>query len=210
MISVFRSSINLVAIQAARKAVLLAAVLLALVLLVVGGSQWPNGGLVHEIIEWLGIVLIVFAILGRTWCSFYIGGRKANMLVIEGPYSVTRNPLYLFSIIGTVGIGAQFGSVVLALVAGFIAWIVFLLVVLKEEQALDATFRLQYRHYVARVPRFLPKLSHWQDVEVLEVRTRSVRTTFYDACVFLVSIPIAEGFEYIHDIGVLPVLIQLP
>ena len=38
-------------------------------------------------IEWAGIVLIVACILGRTWASLYIGGRKIDALVMDGPYS---------------------------------------------------------------------------------------------------------------------------
>jgi hypothetical protein len=35
-------------------------------------------------------------------------------------------------------------------------------------------------------------------------------TTFVDALVFLLAVPIAEGIEYLQDIGVLPVYIFLP
>jgi protein-S-isoprenylcysteine O-methyltransferase Ste14 len=210
MNSVSSSSMTLGAVQAARKAVLLAAVILALALVVIAESRWPGGHPVHETIEWFGIVCIVFAIVGRTWCSLYIGGRKTRTLVVDGPYSVSRNPLYVFSIIGAAGVGAQFGSTLLAVVAGALAWLVFFLVVLKEEEALTAAFGETYRRYAERVPRFLPRWRLWRDVEVLEIRPRAVLLTFVDACVFLVAIPIAEGFEFLHDIGVLPVLFRLP
>src|SRR5690242_19500682 len=35
--------------------------------------------------------------LFRWWASLYIGGRKHQELVLDGPYSVCRNPLYLGS-----------------------------------------------------------------------------------------------------------------
>ncbi len=198
------------AIQTARKAVLFVAVLLAIGLVVVADSRWPGGHPVHESIEWFGIACIVFAIVGRTWCSLYIGGRKTRTLVAVGPYSVCRNPLYLFSIIGGAGVGAQLGSFLLAAVAGLLAWLVFFLVALKEEEALSAAFGESYRRYLERVPRFLPRWRLWRDVETLEIRPRVVLMTFVDACVFLVAIPIAEGFEFLHDIGALPVLLRLP
>ena len=51
----------------------------------------------HEWIEMAGIMLILVAILGRIWCTLYIGGRKCAEVVDSGPYSVIRNPLYVFS-----------------------------------------------------------------------------------------------------------------
>ncbi len=74
-------------------------------------------------------------ILGRTWTSLYIAGRKIEQFVTEGPYSVTRNPLYFFSILGGAGrggAGAQLGSIVSGLVFGVLAWMVFYVVVLQE------------------------------------------------------------------------------
>jgi protein-S-isoprenylcysteine O-methyltransferase Ste14 len=196
--------------QTARKVALLAAVLLGIVFLLVGGSRWEDGGAVHEGIEWAGLGLIVLCILGRTWCSLYIGGRKNSELAQTGPYSVSRNPLYLFSIIGAVGVGAQVGSVALAGATGFIAWLVLLMTTMREETALTVNFGAAYRDYMARVPRFMPRLSQWKDAETIEIRPRLVRTTFIDALFFLIAIPIAEGLEYLHDAGILPTLLSLP
>jgi protein-S-isoprenylcysteine O-methyltransferase Ste14 len=202
--------VALSAIQTARKIVLLVVTLLGVGLLFVADSRWPGGHPLHESIEWFGIACIVFTIVGRTWCSLYIGGRKTRSLVVDGPYSVSRNPLYVFSILGAVGVGAQVGSILIAAIAGVLAWLVFLLVALKEEEALTAVFGESYRRYLERVPRFLPRWRLWRDVETLEIRPRAVLLTFVDACVFLISIPIAESFEFLHDKGALPVLFWLP
>ena len=42
--------------------------------------------------------MILICILGRTWATLYIGGQKQRELVTKGPYSVVRNPLYLFTL----------------------------------------------------------------------------------------------------------------
>jgi protein-S-isoprenylcysteine O-methyltransferase Ste14 len=204
------AAIKLGRVQLVRKAVLSAVVAATVVLLIFGDSYWTGGGPIHETIEWAGIGLIAFCIVGRTWSSIYIAGRKVKRLVSDGPYSVSRNPLYVFSIIGAAGAGAQLGSIVLALAAGFIAWLVFYVVVKKEERALTAKLGLPYRQYLSEVPRFLPNWSLWRDSEKVEVRPNLIVRTFIDACVFLLAIPLAEGFEYLHDIGILPVLATLP
>ena len=59
----------------------------------------------YALIEKAGLALIVICILGRTWCTLYIGGRKKRELINKGPYSVVRNPLYFFTTIGAAGIG---------------------------------------------------------------------------------------------------------
>jgi protein-S-isoprenylcysteine O-methyltransferase Ste14 len=206
----FRLDSPLRRVQTARKAVIIAAILLGVVFLFVGVSRWPTGSLVHETLEWVGVGLIIFCIVGRTWCSLYIGGRKVAELVTDGPYSVTRNPLYLFSILGAAGVGAQLGSLMLTLAAGAVAWLVFYLVVLKEEEFLASKFGTAFAEYRARVPRFMLRLSMWRDVKTLSVQPRVVTMTFVDACIFLVSIPIAEAFEYLHDAGILRAWFELP
>jgi protein-S-isoprenylcysteine O-methyltransferase Ste14 len=196
--------------QAQRKLVIAASVLFAVVFLIVAASEWEDGSAMHEGIEWAGIALIVICILGRTWSTLFIGGRKNSTLTTDGPYSVSRNPLYLFSIIGAAGIGAQFGSFTVALVCGFFAWVVFLWTVWREEAALLATFSDNYRQYVARVPRFLPKPGLWHSPPMLTVNPGLIVTTFFDAAIFLAAIPIAELFEWLHEIGALPTLLVVP
>jgi protein-S-isoprenylcysteine O-methyltransferase Ste14 len=194
----------------ARKAVLLIAIAVGIAFLFVGESQWPPHHPFHEPIEWVGLGLIAICITGRTWSSLYIGGIKSQSLVDLGPYSVSRNPLYLFSIIGAIGVGAQVGSVVIALTCGFIAWSILVGSIIREEEILLERFGDDYRRYLDAVPRLLPRPSLWRDTATIEVRPRIVVRTFVDALVFLAAYPIAEGLEYLHEIGWLPTLITLP
>jgi len=203
-------SINLTSVQSIRKGVLLAFIVIGIAFVVVGDSRWSSGTLVHETIEYIGFVLIVICICGRMICTLYIGGRKIESLVTVGPYSIVRNPLYTLSIVGAVGAGAQLGSIVLALLTGAVTAFVFLLVILQEEQVLLSRFGKEYEAYVASVPRLFPDFSLWKDVEKVEVSPRLVRITALDASVFLLSIPIAECFEYLHDVGLLPTLVVVP
>ncbi|MDT3685171.1 MAG: isoprenylcysteine carboxylmethyltransferase family protein [Pseudorhodoplanes sp.] len=201
---------NIAAVQTIRKIVLFAAIALGVLVFAVTNSRHASDGTIHEMIEWIGIVLIVACILGRTWASLYIGGRKIDALVMDGPYSTMRNPLYFFSFLGAVGAGAQTGSVVIALICGLIAFAVFYIVVLQEEKLLLERYGAPYRDYMARVPRFLPNPALWKDEPMLTIRPPRVLMTFADALVFLLAVPAAEGFEYLQETGVFPVLFLLP
>ncbi len=203
-------SINLPLVQSIRKAVLFACIVAGIGFVLVGDSRWPSGSFLHEGIEFFGLILIVLCICGRMICTLYIGGRKTEALVTAGPYSVCRNPLYLFSIAGAVGAGAQLGSFSLAVATGAVAALVFLLVIFKEERVLRDHFGAAYAAYFARVPRLFPDFSLWRDAEKLEINPRAVRMTALDASFFLLSIPLAEGVEYLRNTGFLPTLILLP
>lgn len=210
--SVPSSPVDIGAVQRVRKIVLFALGATALVVLLFGHSMWPDEVLhgMHENIEAVGLGLILVAIAGRTWCSLYIAGRKKETIVDVGPYSVCRNPLYLFSFIGAAGAGAQFGSFAAALAALIATIVVFAVVVRQEERFLAQKFGETYLAYKARVPRFIPDMRLWRHVPTLEVRPFMVMRTFADACVFLAAIPLAEGIEWLQSVDILPTLWLVP
>lgn len=201
---------NISRVQTIRKIVLFAAIAVAVWIFAVTDTIYPSGHAVHELVEWIGILFIVVCILGRTWSSLYIAGRKGRELVTIGPYSTCRNPLYFFSIVGAAGMGAQSGSIAIGIICGAIAAIVFYVVVKQEEQLLIKVHGRKYRDYLAAVPRFIPSPGSWRDEKTLTIRPPRVLMTFADALVFLLAVPIAEGFEYLRDIGMIPTLLILP
>jgi hypothetical protein len=155
-------------------------------------------------------LLIAVCIVGRCWCTLYIGGRKIAELVRIGPYSMMRNPLYTMSFIGAAGVGAQTGSLVMAALFLVVAWVVFRLVVAREERFLIGRFGEDYVDYLRTVPRFLPNIRLWKSPEWLEVRPDRVVLTFIDGLWFLAAIPLAEGVEWLQTAGYVPVLLRLP
>src|SRR5690242_13717796 len=201
-------AVDIASVQVARKLGLLVTLTLFCVLFVFGGTQW--GFVVHETMRWIGAALIFICISGRTWCSLYIGGRKTHELVTAGPYSISRNPLYVFSIVGALGIGAQFGAVSVVVLAAVCAWLVHILVVRQEERLLLAEHGEAYARYRAEVPRFFPRFSLWKNVDVLEVRPWTVTRTYVDACLFLAAIPVAGAFDLLHNLGLMRVFFRLP
>jgi protein-S-isoprenylcysteine O-methyltransferase Ste14 len=182
--------------------------LLGILMFATTGSTGTNG--THEMIEWFGIFAILLCIFGRTWTSLYIGGRKNRALLTKGPYSVVRNPLYVFSILGAAGAGAQLGSVISSVIIGLLVWMVFYIEVLREERNMAARHGANYAAYKTSVPRFLPNPFLWRDEPILTVRPQKVLLTFADSPLLLVLLPLAEGFELLQKIGILPVMFRLP
>ena len=158
----------------------------------------------------LGGFVVAVCIVGRAWCSLYIGGRKKAEIVDRGPYSISRNPLYVFSFMGAFGVGAQTGSVTLATVFLLLTVAVFYATVKREEAWLTGAFGQTYLDYCARTPRFGPDFSRWRDAESLDVRPRFFLTTLRDGLVFLLAVPLFESVERLQDIGWLSALIHLP
>lgn len=201
---------DLHAVQKVRKVAVLVALLALVALTMVSQSAFGLDGAMHEGVEAVGLAAIVFAIVGRAWCSLYIGGRKKAEIVSRGPYSISRNPLYIFSFFGAFGMGAQSGSVTLAVLFTLASLAVFYLTVRREEVWLEATFGADYTDYKARTPRFWPNFSLWRDETELSVRPSFFLTTIRDGLVFLLAIPLFEAIDLAQAEGWLRALIYLP
>jgi protein-S-isoprenylcysteine O-methyltransferase Ste14 len=171
---------------------------------------WTEDGVFHEGLEWLGYVATIVCVLGRTWCTAYIGGRKNRELVDRGPYSVVRNPLYGFSLVGLAGIGLLSGSIVWATLLLAAAVLYFDFVVRREETHLLAAFPSAYRRYLERTPRWLPDPRLWRDVREVTIRPALVKRVLLDGACFLAAFPVFEALAEAHAAGLLPALLSLP
>jgi protein-S-isoprenylcysteine O-methyltransferase Ste14 len=202
---------DLQGLQRKRKLVVTIGIALWVALLVVTESRWrataPN---LYALIEKAGLILIFVCILGRTWCTLYIGGHKKRALITNGPYSVVRNPLYVFTSIGAAGIGAQSGSALIAILSVAASLATFAVVARREEAFLAAAFPADFPAYASRVPRFWPRPSLWQEADELLVKPHLVRRTFFDACLFLLAVPVADLVHWLQDLGYAPILLYLP
>ncbi len=166
-------------------------------------------GLAHEFIELAGLGLVLVCITGRMWSTLYIGARKNRELITAGPYSVTRNPLYLFSTIGAVGIGLMFGSAAAALGLGLIAYSILSSTANKEAEHLSAVFGQRYETYARETPLFWPRLSLYRDADEIAFDPKALKRTFTDGLLFLAAFPAIEAVEHLQASGVLPILARV-
>jgi protein-S-isoprenylcysteine O-methyltransferase Ste14 len=154
--------------------------------------HWPEGSGVLRLLQMTGVILIFAAILGRFWSILYIGACKNRMIVEVGPYSICRNPLYLFSTIGAVGFGLLLGSILLAVLFGAVFASVLYVTARREEAYLRSAFGPVHDRYVARVPRFWPNPRLFTTPETVEVSVPHLRANLKDALVFLALLPLVE------------------
>lgn len=173
-------------------------------------SIWDYDTMARRLVEAVGLVLIVVAVVGRAWCSLYIGGRKAAELVVTGPYSISRNPLYFFSFLGAFGMGAQSGSIGLGVLFLGAAAAIFLPLITREESFLAQAMPGTFGAYCQETPRVLPRLDLWRSPEEITVRPVFFSRTLLDGAVMVLAWPVFEGIEILQRAGAFPVLMRWP
>ena len=78
----------------------------------------------------------------------------ASALVTEGPFGLSRNPIYLGNLLLVAGIGLALGRLWLVLLAPLLAVALQELAIKREERHLEARFGAAWRDYAARVRRW--------------------------------------------------------
>ena len=178
-------------------------------LALVAPHAWDEGGLTDKVLAMFGYVLLLVGCAGRIWCALYIAGRKNKVLVEQGPYSLTRNPLYFFSFLAFIGAGLSFESITLAALFGIVFFATHWPTIHAEEGHLRSLFGTTFDDYAARVPRFLPRLCGYQESELLEIRARVFTRTLFEASLIPLVYLAAQAIERGHEIGVLPTFVHL-
>lgn len=125
---------------------------------------WSKAGL-PEGVRWLGVGIGVVGVFGIYWLFNSIGTgitptsatRKEHKLVTTGIYRYIRHPLYTFGASMFVSFGMMADNWFIALL-GILTFIVMAIRTPKEEANLVEKFGDEYRAYMKRTGRFLPKL----------------------------------------------------
>jgi protein-S-isoprenylcysteine O-methyltransferase Ste14 len=86
--------------------------------------------------------------------------RKDASLATTGPYTWTRNPLYLGSTVMTVGFAVMSSSLAAAALLLIPSALVYPTVIRNEERHLARLFPREFREYCSRAPRFFPRFRH--------------------------------------------------
>jgi protein-S-isoprenylcysteine O-methyltransferase Ste14 len=125
---------------------------------------WSRIGL-PEWVRWLGVGLGLIGVFGVYWLFSSIGSgisptsatREKHVLSTKGPYRWIRHPLYTFGSSLFISFGMMADNWFIALL-GILAFIGMAVRTPKEEANLIEKFGDEYREYMKRTGRFLPKL----------------------------------------------------
>jgi len=106
-----------------------------------------------SIVAGIGIALPGLALRARA--SGYV--EKNQVLTVSGPYSYTRNPLYLGSLVLAAGFTIAARSWWIAAIAAVLLLVIYFPVILSEEEFLRLRFP-EFAQYEKEVPRLFPRL----------------------------------------------------
>ncbi|MBU1627673.1 isoprenylcysteine carboxylmethyltransferase family protein [bacterium] len=170
---------------------------------------------VLEAFEIAGYFLLSIATLGRIWSAIYICGIKNDIICKDGPYSIMRNPLYLFSFLGMIGAawGANNIPLSLLLIPIFITY--YYHVIRAEEKRLLRIFGDEFKEYIGKVPRFLPNLKLYYSRERFEIKPLLLMRHTIEAMCFVWFFFLLELLEFLKEITVnghslIPTFYHLP
>jgi len=123
----------------------------------------PFFRVLHPTLTYLGVVPILLGVLLVLIAAGLFRLRKTtinpfgepSMVVQDGFYRFSRNPMYLGMLLILTGIGIWLGNVLALLLAPAFIGIMTHWYIVREEQLLEARFGDQYRAYRQRVRRWL-------------------------------------------------------
>jgi protein-S-isoprenylcysteine O-methyltransferase Ste14 len=104
----------------------------------------------------LGGIVSLLGLIVRAAASGYL--RKDRELAVSGPYSVTRNPLYLGSAVLATGFVVAGHSRWAGMVVTVYFAVFYYAVMRNEEEDLHERFGAEFDAYARRVPLFLPRI----------------------------------------------------
>jgi len=106
--------------------------------------------------HWWGAALVLVGEGIRTWAAGHL--IKDEALTVGGPYAHLRNPLYLGSLLSTLGFLTILGDPALAAILLAIALVVYVPTIRQEEDYLRRMHGEAFTRYASQVPTFLPRL----------------------------------------------------
>ena len=168
-----------------------------------------EGTFVEPVLFLLGLVLVGIATVGRLWCSLYISGYKDAQLITTGPYSLCRNPLYFFSLLGFAGVGLASETITLGVALALVVVVGYPSVIKREEAFLRSRFGEAFDAYCATTPRLWPTFRDFRETESYVVNPKLFRRTMLDVVWFVWLVGIVELVEALHGLKLVEPMIRL-
>jgi len=166
--------------------------------------------ILSQALKLIGTIAVFAAIAGRAWSLLYVGGRKNVNLVVRGPYSTTRNPLYFFSLVGIAGASAQSGSLLIVAAVTAFSYFAFDMAIRGEETYLAERHGAAFDLYRMATPRLLPRASLRKESKRTPLQSAVALRSLKDGLVFVVAWAGVGLLSLGQSTAILPVLWTLP
>lgn len=137
------------------------------------------------VLDAAGYGALALGVALRLWASLYIGDRKGRVLVVEGPYAIVRNPLYLGSFLIVLAGAFFLRSLLFAAGLALVVALYARTIVPEEERLLRTLFGRAYERYVERTPRWIPRPSLWRTPTSIEVSVQGLRVEALRAAAYV-------------------------
>ena len=145
----------------------------------------------------IGFFFMMLGMFFRAWSSGYIN--KDKELATEGPYSLTRNPLYFGNLLIGTGIAVASNNWTAALICALYYFPFFTFLIAIERKRMKRRFGERYEEWARQANLFFPKIKKVRNFNFnisYYMRNREYRVLFYSLIIIAVMV-----VKYLRKIG---------
>jgi len=111
----------------------------------------------------LGIILIILGLIPAFWTKNHFEKKNTTILPhenptslsLEGPFRISRNPIYLGAVLTLFGVAILLGSIITFIFPLFMFFVLDFLFIPFEEENLERIFKNKYLDYKNKVRRWI-------------------------------------------------------
>ncbi len=137
--------------------------MIAVAVMVVLHLAVPLAGLAHAPITWLGAPFIGVGLILNFWADQLFRKHRTTVkpfgrpgaLIEEGPFQITRNPMYLGMVLAAVGVAMLLGTLSPFLIVAVLVWLFTTRFIAVEEATLEDEFGGAWHAYRRQIRRWL-------------------------------------------------------
>ena len=137
--------------------------LMCLVVAILISFLFPFAKVINDSYVYIGIPIIIGGIILEFWADTLFKKRKTTVqpfkkssaLVTEGPFRISRNPMYLGFVLILLGLTILFGNILVIFVPIALIVTFELIFIPDEERLLEETFKDEYLRYKKQVRKWL-------------------------------------------------------
>lgn len=148
----------------------------------------------------IGFFIMMLGMFFRAWSSGYIN--KDKELATEGPYSLTRNPLYFGNLLLGAGIAIASSNWITYLICAVYYFSFFTFLIAIERKRMKSRFGTQYEDWAKQSNLFFPKIKRIRKFNfniAFYMKNKEYRVLFYS--LFVIAVLVVKFLRKIGFIG---------